>query len=59
MDDFGGAEATKEKALDSFVEMGKLLKEVGIEESEEKAEGDDWEWIWDLVILLFQGPSRG
>ena len=44
MDDFGGAEATKEKALDSFVEMGKLLKEVGIEESKEKAEGDDWEW---------------
>ena len=43
MDDFGGAETTKEKALDSFVGIGQLLKEVGIEESEEKAEGDDLE----------------
>lgn len=39
MDDFGGVEATEEKANISFHEMGKLLKELGFEESVEKAEG--------------------
>ena len=42
VDDFGGAEETEEKAKESFEEMGKLLKEHGLEETVEKAEGDRW-----------------
>ena len=40
VDDFSGAEETEEKAKESFQEMGNLLKELGLEESVEKAEGD-------------------
>ena len=40
VDDFGGAEETEEKTKESFQEMGNLLKELGLEESVEKAEGD-------------------
>ena len=39
VDDFGGAEGTEEKAKESFEEMGNLLKELGLEETAEKAEG--------------------
>ena len=41
VDDFGGVESTEEKAKASFQEMGKLLKELGFEESWEKAEGEN------------------
>ena len=57
MDDFGGAEETKEKALESFEAMGRLLKEVGIEESEEKAEGDGWELNLSLSSCV-AGPLQ-
>ena len=40
VDDFGGAEETEEKARESFEEMGNLLKELGLDETVEKAEGD-------------------
>ena len=40
VDDFGGAEETEEKAKESFEEMGNLLKELGLDETVEKAEGD-------------------
>ena len=42
VDDFGGAEETEEKAKESFEEMGNLLKELGLEETLEKAEGNIW-----------------
>ena len=55
MDDFGGAEATREKAVESFEAMGKLLRDVGIEESEEKAEGE----VAVLVVYLsVSGPLQ-
>ena len=41
VDDFGGVESTEEKAKASFQEMKKLLKELGFEESWEKAEGEN------------------
>ena len=41
VDDFGGVESTQEKAKASFQEMEKLLKELGFEESWEKAEGEN------------------
>ena len=40
VDDFGGAEETEEKARESFEEMGNLLKELGLDETVEKAEGN-------------------
>jgi len=46
VDDFGGVEATEEMANISFHEMGKLLKELGFEESAEKAEGPVQEIIY-------------
>ena len=42
VDDLGGAEETEEKAKESFEEMGNLLKELGLEETAEKAEGNIW-----------------
>ena len=38
----GVAEETEKKAKESFEELGNLLKELGLDESVEKAEGDRW-----------------
>ena len=56
MDDFGGAEASREKAVESYEAMGKLLRDVGIEESEEKAEGEVAGLVGSLNVS--QGPYR-
>ena len=40
VDDFGGVEETKEKALESFHSLGNLLVELGLEEGVDKAQGD-------------------
>ena len=40
VDDFGGVEKTKEKALESFHSLGNLLVELGLEEGVDKAQGD-------------------
>ena len=40
VDDFGGVEETKEKALESFHSLGNLLMELGLEEGLDKAQGD-------------------
>ena len=42
VDDFGGVEDTKEKALESFHSLGNLLMELGLEEGVDKAQGGDW-----------------
>ena len=44
---------TLEKATESFNKMGALLKELGIDESEEKAEG-----MFKKTTILFRNPSK-
>merc|ERR1719320_1639385 len=46
VDDFGGVEKTKEEALESFHSMGNLLKELGLEEGVDKAQGPTQEMTY-------------